>query len=149
MTDAYDPFSALAAAREAGKPTNIMLDEVGATVEGVVVSVSFGVSEYAAPDGSERVYPILMLRLRDGKMGLLRGWSTALLDLAGCQPGDAVSVTYDGVSDKKEKGKKPPKMFSVFVIRDGQQIFLPKYEPKAAVRAMISDASDLHEPEIF
>ena len=148
--DDFDPFAALAAAREAGKPENLLFDAEGVTHEGIVVSVSVATSDYTdAATGQDKKYPVVVIKQRDGKLGIIRAFHTAMQDIGSAQPGDALSVTYTGVSDKVVKGRKPANLYNVFCVRNGQQVILPSWSPQSsAIAAYVAgtettDAGDL------
>ena len=151
MIDATDPFAALDIAKHAGPPTNVLLKEVGAEVEGIVESVTVADSDYKDNgSGAIKRYPIVMLRKRDGSIGILRCYQTALQDLGNCQPGDVVYVKYDGDSEKHVKGREPAKLFTKIVVRNGSMVMLSAWNPNAAaIDAYLSRADETTDLKPF
>lgn len=79
----------------------------------------------SAPKGQPTpIYPVLRIRLDNGRGVIVNGTQARLLELLTLQApgiGDRIEIAYKGESDKAAPGFSPTKEFDVRVIRKGSQ----------------------------
>lgn len=98
----------------------------------------------SAPKGQPiPVYPVLRIRLDNGRGVIVNGTQARLLELLtlhGPEVGDRIKIVYKGESDKAAPGFSPTKEFDVRVIRKESR---PETGPETGARG--SEASE-NEP---
>lgn len=114
----------------------------GPEVKGEVVSVEVAQSAYTDAQGRQKHYPIVVVDVPGDGLRVIRGWQTALNDLAGVRAGDLLAVKYEGKGQKKA-GRKPAALFTVVCLRRDDQgeyrrIVLPRFDPTAPYSANLA-----------
>ena len=115
----------------------------GPEVKGEVVSVDIALSSFTDQQtGRPKHYPIVVLEVPGDGLRVIRGWTTALNDLAGVRNGDLLAVRYEGKGQKKA-GRKAPALFTVVCLRrddsgEYRRIVLPRFDPTAPQKTSLA-----------
>jgi hypothetical protein len=93
----------------------------GDEIDGTLLGVKMGHSDYKANAGKNPVYPILFIRKDDGVTTSVHCFHAVLeneVRSARPLPGERIYIKYLGSTGEVKNGKNPPERYAVHVTRD-------------------------------